>query len=120
MHKIALWTVGVAVVVGTFAVAADKEQTWDEFRTAYLAKRQRQQKYDKPAELTARTYNVADLVVVSETEKPRFDVLIDYIRSQTGAKRWENEGAAIREYDQTLSLVIRQTSDVHAIIADKL
>lgn len=73
------------------------------------------------AELVTKTYPVAELVMpVKQPAKARFDDLIQYIHDATGKKTWNREGPSIRTSEMTLSLVIRQTQDVHEQIADAL
>lgn len=74
----------------------------------------------KSTELVTRTYPVADFVIPIKPAKPRFDDVIEYIKGSTGEKVWNREGASIRTSEMTLSLVIRQTQDVHEQIADVL
>lgn len=82
--------------------------------------------------LQVRTYPVADLVVPIPTfhlagpgttaipvKKPEFAELERHLRELTGTAAW-NEKCSIKSYEQTLSLVIRQTSSVHEKIADEL
>lgn len=72
------------------------------------------------SELVTRTYPVADFVIPTKPAKPRFDDVIQYIQKVTGAKAWERAGGSIRTHETTLSLVIRQTPDIHERIADAL
>lgn len=120
MRQFAWLAVGVLAMLGTLALAEDKEQTWDELRAALLTKQKPRQRDAKPVELVARTYNVADMAIPPGTDKPRFDEVIAFIRREAGPQSWEREGAAIKPYDATLSLVIRQTPGVHEKIADAL
>lgn len=91
---------------------------------------------------STRAYNVADLVVPIEsqvkvttengiaiarggnnvdTTKADFKSLIDLITSTIAPDTWEDSGSGrIQPYEQTLSLVIRQRSEIHEQIVDLL
>lgn len=83
--------------------------------------------------LVSRTYPVADLAVplpaaqfpvfnLDEPAKaapPRFVYLIEHLRRLTGQNTWNGQ-ATIIPFENTLSLVIRQTPEIHEQIADEL
>ena len=91
------------------------------------------EKKNAAAELVVRTYPVADFVVPApvpqipvvnldqpqKQAEPKFQYLIEHLRRLTGAKAWGG-GASIRTDEKTLSMVIRQTPQMHERIADEL
>lgn len=82
--------------------------------------------------LLTQTYPVADLVLPipgytggngQKPAKPRFEPLIDLIKQNVMPDQWgepAKTGCTIREFGQTLSLVIRQTQSGHDQTADLL
>lgn len=84
-------------------------------------------------QLEVRTYPVADFVVpipvpavpvfnLDQPSKPaeaKFQYLVEHLRRLTGSKAWVEE-ASIRTHETTLSLIIRQTPEIHEQICDEL
>lgn len=71
--------------------------------------------------LVVHTYPVADLVVPLPPAKdaPQFAALEQHLKDVTGAAAWD-EGASIARFEQTLSLIVRQTPAVHDQIAETI
>jgi hypothetical protein len=70
--------------------------------------------------LVPMVYSVADLVTVSaESKKPEFAPLVELLTNTVAPGSWAAKGgsADIRSFEQTLSLVIRQTPAVHQEVA---
>jgi hypothetical protein len=66
-------------------------------------------------ETTVVTYPLRDLVLLDDAERPVFDTctIIDHIQSAVAPESWGHPSVSIQLDQQTMSLVIRQTPDVH-------
>src|SRR5690349_17865832 len=101
-------------------------------RPASTAKREKDRSDEpKPEEIVPRTYPIADVLTFvptpaakqglsSKPAQPRFQPLIEHLRRSTGADHWRDEQTSMRFYETTLSLVIRQTPEIHERIVGEL
>jgi hypothetical protein len=66
-------------------------------------------------ETTVVTYPLQDLILVDDAERPVFDTctFIDHIQSAVAPESWAHPSVSIQLDQQTMSLVIRQTPEVH-------
>ena len=66
-------------------------------------------------ETTVVTYPLHDLILVDDSERPVFDTctIIDHIQSAVAPETWAHPSVSIQLDQQTMSLVIRQTPEVH-------
>jgi hypothetical protein len=66
-------------------------------------------------ETTVVTYPLRDLVLLDKSDHPVFDTctIIDHIQSAVAPASWAHPNVAIQLDQQTVSLVIRQTPEVH-------
>ncbi len=64
---------------------------------------------------TVVTYPLRDLVLLDDSERPVFDTctIIDHIQSAVAPETWGHPSVSIQLDQQTMSLVIRQTPEVH-------
>lgn len=69
-----------------------------------------------PEDFIIKTYDVADLVDLTENGMADFDPLIGRIKSSVMPSSWERKEAVatIRPFNSTMSIVVRQTSLGHA------
>jgi hypothetical protein len=73
-------------------------------------------------ETTVVTYPLHDLILVDDAERPVFDTctIIDHIQSAVAPETWAHPSVSIQLDQQTMSLVIRQTPEVHKKIETHL
>ena len=66
-------------------------------------------------ETTVVTYPLRDLVLLDDAERPVFDTctIIDHIQAAVVPESWWHPSVSIQLDQQSMSLVIRQTPDVH-------
>jgi hypothetical protein len=66
-------------------------------------------------ETTVVTYPLHDLILVDDSQRPVFDTctIIDHIQSAVAPESWAHPSVSIQLDQQTMSLVIRQTPEVH-------
>jgi hypothetical protein len=64
---------------------------------------------------TVVTYPLRDLVLLDNSERPVFDTctIIDHIQAAVAPETWGHPSVSIQLDQQTMSLVIRQTPEVH-------
>jgi hypothetical protein len=73
-------------------------------------------------ETTVVTYPLHDLILLDDSERPVFDTctIIDHIQSAVAPESWAHPSVSIQLDQQTMSLVIRQTPDVHKKVESHL
>jgi hypothetical protein len=71
---------------------------------------------------TEVTYPLRDLVLCDDDGRPVFDTctIIDHLQSAVAPESWSHPSVSIQLDQQSVSLVINQTSEVHQKIADHL
>jgi hypothetical protein len=71
---------------------------------------------------TEVTYPLRDLVLLDDAGRPVFDTctIIDHLQSAVATESWSHPSVSIQLDQQSVSLVIRQTREVHAKIAAHL
>jgi hypothetical protein len=73
-------------------------------------------------ETTVVTYPLRDLVLLDEMGRPVFDTctIIDHLQAAVAPESWSHPSVSIQLDQRSVSLVIRQTDEVHAKIAGHL